>query len=119
MVTMEEFFDATQRLETYIEEKTVPLYVHDALRETQHRELDIYYAALTESNQRMEEQHREHLLNLHHLTQAPIYFTRSGRCWHADRACLERYATTEIIEKGYCTRCSHTIGRILPLADDP
>ena len=119
MVTMEEFFEEKQRLETYIEEETVPLYVHDALRETQFRELNIYYEALAETNQRIGQQNREHFWNLHSLTQAPVYFTRSGRCWHADRACLDRYATTEIIEKGYCTRCSHTLGRILPLNDDP
>ena len=84
------FFDETQRLEFYIEEKTAPRYVYDAMWEAQFRELDNYYEALYENTRRMELQECQHRANLHNLTQAPVYFTRHGRCWHADPASLQR-----------------------------
>ena len=88
----------------------VPKYVYEAMVETHHRELDIYYTTL---NERLRAQEQHHQADLHNLTQAPVYYTKSGRCWHADPQCLRRFATQDIQQKNYCTLCSHTLGGIL------
>jgi hypothetical protein len=110
VVPIQEHYEETQRLVSVIEDEMVPLYVYNAMQETHHRELDTYYETL---NERLRAQERSHQANLHNLTQAPVFYTKSGRCWHADPQCLRRFATQEIQEKNYCTLCSHTLGGIL------
>jgi len=41
VVTFQEYFDETQRLEYHIENNTVP-HIYDAMQATHHRELDNY-----------------------------------------------------------------------------
>lgn len=48
-----------------------------------------YYEAL---DQRLRAQEQQHRANLHNLTQAPVFFTKNSRCWHADPECLRSYA---------------------------
>ena len=112
MITMEEHYKIMERMALHIEEETVPRYVYDAMMATHWRELDTCYE---EMNRQLGVQERQHRANLHNLTHGAVFFTRQGRCWHADPACLQRFATTEIMEKGYCTRCAHTLSGILPL----
>ena len=61
----QEHYKETQRLASVIEDEMVPLYVHNAMQETHHRELDIYYETL---NERLRAQERSHQANLHSLT---------------------------------------------------
>eukprot|EP00435_Cladocopium_sp_Y103_P055305 s2481_g18.t1 len=119
VVSFRDYWEATQRLEHYIENETVPHNIYDAMMATHHRELDVYYEALYENTRRMGLQERQHRANLHNLTQAPVYFTRQGRCWHAHPECLRRLSSTEIIQKEYCTRCAHTLGGILQPDEEP
>lgn len=110
LVPFQEYFDEISRLEHIMDNEMIPLNEHHAAEQRHERELDTYYEALCNRLQAQEQQHRA---NLHNLTQAPVFFTKNGRCWHADPECLRRFATQEIYEKNYCTRCSHTLGRIL------
>ena len=70
-------------------------------------------------NQRLRAQEQQHRANPHNLTQAPVFYTKNGHCWHADPECLRKYATQEIYEKNYCTRCSHVLGGILEPDHEP
>jgi len=47
IVPIQVHYEETQRLVSIIEEEIVPLYLHNAMQETHHRELDIYYETLT------------------------------------------------------------------------
>ena len=73
IVPIQEHYEETQRLVSVIEEEMVPLYVHNAMQETHHRELDTYYETL---NERLRAQERGHQANLHNLNQAPVFFTQ-------------------------------------------
>ena len=55
---------------------------------------------------------REKEFELYRRTQSPVFFTRSGRCWHADPECPVRYGSTEanVQSREYCTRCAHHLG---------
>lgn len=65
VVSIQEHYKETQRLASVIEDEMVPLYVHNAMQETHHRELDIYYETL---NERLRAQECSHQANLHSLT---------------------------------------------------
>ena len=60
-----------------------------------------------EELQRLRDQHRAEVSR---LTQAPVFYTHRGRCWHANPRCLERSARQTIFSKDYCTLCSHLLG---------
>ena len=107
IIPIQEHYEETQRLVSIIEKEMVPLYMHNAMQKTHYRELDIYHETL---NERLRTQERSHQTNLHNLTQA--FFTKSSRCWHANRQCLKRFTTQEIQEENHCTLCSHTLGGI-------
>lgn len=57
---------------------------------------------------------RNHQQELREITQNPIYFTRSGRVWHADARCPRRFTDQGIFIRGYCTLCAHFLGREAP-----
>ena len=57
---------------------------------------------------------RNHQRALREITQNPIYLTRSGRVWHADVGCPQRFTDLGIYERGYCTLSAHFLGREAP-----
>ena len=76
-------------------------------------DIDENYITREAPDRAVEVLERDHLLVAQHRTQHPIYFTDSGRCWHANYFCLKRQATTRIHQRDYCTRCSHELGDCL------
>ncbi len=54
---------------------------------------------------------RNHRRELPEITQNPVFFTRSGRAWHADERCPRRLTGQGIFMRGYCTLCAHFLGR--------
>ena len=116
MMSFQEHFDEVTRLEYVMDNEMISLNEHRAVEQRHQRELDTYYEALY---QRLRAQEQQHRANLHNLTQAPVFYTKNGHCWHADPECLRKYATQEIYEKNYCTRCSHVLGGILEPDHEP
>ena len=92
VVPMTQYWEETQQMIYEMQHNFVPLHVHEDRVDSLSRDLD-----------------RAHELSFRR-TQNPIYFTMSGRCWHADRECLRRRSTTQIIEKNYCTQCCFALG---------
>ena len=92
VVPMTQYWEETQQMIYEMQHNFVPLHVHEDRVDSLSRDLD-----------------RAHELSFRR-TQNPIYFTMSGRCWHADRECLRRRSSTQIIEKNYCTQCCFALG---------
>lgn len=60
---------------------------------------------------------RNHRRELPEITQNPVFFTRSGRAWHADERCPRRLTEQGIFMRGYCTLCAHFLGREVPAGE--
>lgn len=88
------------------------------------RQLGVFWAENAQREQQLiqnYEQREQQLIQdyerrIQTIFQNPIYYTNSGRCWHADPDCLRRYSSTTIHEKRFCTFCAHLLGR--PREDD-
>ena len=57
IVTLREHFEEVRRLEVTMEEDMVPKYVYEAMMETHHRELDIYFTTLNDRLRAQEQHH--------------------------------------------------------------
>jgi hypothetical protein len=73
-------------------------------------DIDHDYITRDAHDRTVEALERDHLLVAQHRCRHPIYFTDSGRCWHANYFCLKRHATTRIHQRDYCSLCSHELG---------
>ena len=73
-------------------------------------DIDHDYITRDAHDRTVEALERDHLLVAQHRCRHPIYFTDSGRCWHANYFCLKRQATTRIHQRDYCSLCSHELG---------
>eukprot|EP00435_Cladocopium_sp_Y103_P014883 s683_g3.t1 len=104
------------------------LHMCDVVELYDHLALEQEYMTLTENlaethvtrlahEREIEALQRDHARVNHCRTQRPIYFTDSGRCWHANYFCLRNTASTRIHQKEFCSRCANELGEALPPED--
>ena len=89
--------------------------VHGAEIESYQRDMHLLQETW---NQKRQDLIRKHTDKIRSMTQRPVYFTQSGKCWRSRVTCLQRFSSTPIIGRAYCTHCSHYLGSTMPFANE-
>ena len=89
--------------------------VHGAEIESYQRDMHLLQETW---NQKRQDLIRKHTDKIRSMTQRPVYFTQSGKCWRSRVTCLQRLSSTPIIGRAYCTHCSHYLGSTMPFANE-